>query len=72
MLIFLIICVLGTALAVPCGTPSVCLCQLDLGTILCAGMNINQTPTFSDEVKNVALFLDILSTSITEMPSLKE
>ena len=72
MLIFVIICVLGTALAEPCGTPPVCLCQLDLGIILCAGMNINQIPTFSDEVKNDTLFLDILSTNITEMPSLKE
>ena len=72
MLIFVIICVLGTALAEPCGMPPVCLCQLDLGIILCAGMNINQIPTFSDEVKNDALFLDILSTNITEMPSLKE
>ena len=56
MLIFLIISVLGTALAEPCGTPPVYLCQLDLGIILCAEMNINQVPTFSDEVKNDTLF----------------
>ena len=64
--------VIGTALAEPCGTPPVCLCQLDLEIILCAGMNINQIPTFSDEVKKGTLFLDTLSTNITELPSLKE
>ena len=63
---------LSTALAEPCGTPPVCLCQLDVGIVLCAGMNINQIPTFFNQVKNDVLFLDILSTNITEMPSLKE
>ena len=66
MLLFLIFCVLSTALAKPCGTPPVCLCQLDFCLILCAGMNVNQIPTFSDEVKKGAPFLDILSTNIIE------
>ena len=72
MLLFVIICVLGTVLAEHCGTPPVCLCQLDLDIILCAGMNDNQIPKFSDEVEKGALFLDILLTNITEMPSLIE
>ena len=70
--LFTIAYLLDTVLAGPCGTPPVCQCQPDLGIVLCSGMNVIGIPSFPEEVTSSALFLDVVSTNIMEMPSLNE
>ena len=72
MLVVVFITLLGVVIGKPCGVPRVCNCVHDLGMLTCFGENITEFPKFSSGVKLSTLFLDIINTNITELPSLKD
>lgn len=70
-MLILFLAFIASAVGMPCGIPQVCNCIHDLRLVTCYGKNISKLPTFSNEMKASALFLDIINTNITELPSLK-
>ena len=69
-MLFLFI-IIGVAAGIPCGTPNVCQCYLELGIWQCKGANVTGFPLFSKQVKQQILFLNIINMNITTLPSFK-
>ena len=62
-------CFVVSAFTSKCGNPPVCWCTNAVGIILCK--NIDTLPFFNEDDENTAIFLDLINTSITELPNFR-